>query len=416
MILFKTTIHMYNISMTVNDSVLLSHLVSDFTVSIRDSVWGDMLFTPALAAFYRHPQVHKLDRIRQLGPVSLVYPAAVHTRLSHSLGVCDISRRILISLLRNGCRNLTKTGINSFLCAALLHDLGHFPFAHSLKDVVKRSHESLGTEIIKNDSSLLKLIREAGADPDTVCSVICPEENPTDNPETVFYQHLLSGALDPDKLDYLCRDAYHCGVPYGVQDVAYITGHLYAKNSRPALKSANKASVEHLLFSKYLMYKNVYWHSATRCATAMVKNAVKFALRDGVIKEEDLYFLDDDEFSRLCASKDYKPFELVKLSLSGNLYNTNYEEQCPGDLDEGVIEELKEKTRKLAGSSCEDYQVIVDVPEKISFETDISIIGTDGKVRPFREADELFSETGVAYAFTKTLRKVRVYSPFEGRI
>ncbi len=406
---------MYNSSMTVNDSILLSYLVSDFTVSVRDPLWGDMLFTPALSAFYRHPQMRKLDRIRQLGPVSLLYPGAVHTRFSHSLGVCDISRRMLISLLRNGCRHLTKTGINSFLCAALLHDLGHFPFAHSLKDVVSRSHESLGTEIIRGDRELKELIKNAGADVDTVCCIICPEENPVTDPETIFYQHLLSGALDPDKLDYLSRDAYYCGVPYGVQDVSYITEHMYALDSRPALKITNAASVEHLLFSKYLMYKNVYWHSATRCATAMVKNAVKMALSDNVIKEEDLYFLDDAEFLKLCESKKYKPFELVTLSSSGLLYNTNCERQCPGDLSDDEIEELRKNAASLAPGRSEKYQIIVDVPERISFETDISIIGTDGKVRPFYSADELFSETGVAYAFTKTLRKVRVYTPFEGK-
>lgn len=401
-------------NMTVNDSILLSYLVSDFTVSIRDPLWGDMLFTPELAAFYRHPQMRKLDRIRQLGPVSLLYPGAVHTRLSHSLGVCDISRRMLISLLRNGCRHLTKTGINSFLCASMLHDLGHFPFAHSLKDVVSRSHESLGTEIIRKDKSLKELILNAGADVDTVCSIICPEENPVTDQEIIFYQHLLSGALDPDKLDYLCRDAYYCGVPYGVQDVSYITEHMYALDSRPALKISTVSSVEHLLFSKYLMYKNVYWHSATRCATAMVKSAVKAAIEDHVIKEEDLYYLDDYEFLKLCDSKNYKPFELVKLSSQGLLYNTNCERQCPGDLSEEELEELKSKAASLNPAKCESYEIIVDVPERISFETDIAIIGTDGKARPFYKADELFSETSVAYAFTKTLRKVRVYTPFEG--
>ena len=117
-------------------SSLSNYLVSDFTLTMRDPVWGDMLFTPQLINIIRHPQFQKLARIKQLGPVSLVYPGAVHTRLSHCLGVYHTSRRILMALLRNGEPGLTKTGVNSFLVSALLHDIGHFPFAHSLKDVV----------------------------------------------------------------------------------------------------------------------------------------------------------------------------------------------------------------------------------------------------------------------------------------
>lgn len=398
--------------MTINNSNLLSYLVSDFTISIRDPLWGDMLFTPSLAAFYQHPQMQKLGRIKQLGPVSLLYPGAVHNRLSHSLGVCTIARKMLISLLRNGCSNLTFEGINSFLCAAMLHDIGHFPYAHSLKDVVSRSHESLAVDLIKNDKSLSKLIKEANADIDVVCSIISPEDVKAPNKETEFYQHLLSGALDPDKLDYLCRDAYYCGVPYGVQDVSYIVEHIIASDNRPALFLANAASIEHLLFSKYLMYKNVYWHRATRSATAMVKQAIIYALNDNIIKEQDLYYLDDYQFITLCNKKNYKPFELIEMAQSGHLYNTNWELSCPKNISLQVRKEITEKALKIANKRCEDYQVILDVPESISFESDILLVDSaTGNVNSFKDVDELFCKSAVSSHFSSTLRKMRIYSP-----
>ncbi|MCF0237191.1 MAG: HD domain-containing protein [Sphaerochaetaceae bacterium] len=399
--------------MTIKNSTILEYLISDFTVSIKDPLWGDMLFTPQMAKFYQTPEFQKLGRIRQLGPaVSLLYPGALHNRLSHSLGVCTISRRILISLIRKNCVNLTKVGVNSFLVASLLHDLGHFPYAHSLKDVVTRTHESLATDLIRNTKNLKNIINDCGADLEMVCNIIDPQgakEEP--DSETKFYQHLLSGALDPDKLDYLCRDAYFCGVPYGVQDVSYIVEHIIATDNRPALFSSNMASVEHLLFSKYLMYKNVYWHKATRSATAMVKKAVKCALTDEVIKEEDLFFIDDEEFINLCNSKDYEPFSLITKVRNGKLFQPVLELSYGNSFSTNDRIELETTALEKAKGKCKSFEVIVDIPEPISFETDILLLDQNGNKTPFSQADDLFKGKEVSEAFTKALRKIRVFSP-----
>lgn len=81
--------------------------------------------------FWREPEFQKLSRIRQLGPTHLIYPGAVHTRLSHSIGVYAIARRMLLVLMKDQQNAITSrcslTGVRSFLVAALLHDLGHFP-------------------------------------------------------------------------------------------------------------------------------------------------------------------------------------------------------------------------------------------------------------------------------------------------
>ncbi len=390
---------------------ITNYLFSCFSETIRDPLWKDVLFTPQILKITEHPQFRKLSGIRQLGPASLIYPGAVHTRLSHCIGVFHIGRKILLTLLKQGDFRFSETGVNSFLCACLLHDLGHFPFAHSLKDVVKRTHESLATDIITGDEDLSALIRDAGADIRQVCMIIDSDYGETNDRETLLFQNLLSGALDPDKLDYLCRDAYFCGVPYGIQDVSWITEHIMNVDVYPALSVKNAASIEHLLFSKYLMYRNVYWHEKTRCATAMVRSAVVNALKDGILEEQDLYFLDDEQFMTLCRSKNYKPFKLIEQSKSGQLLYTNRTFSCPESFTENDrLIYLKDAIEKLK-DRCPEYSVIVDVPEPISFESNLKLVNENGNVTVFSETDNVFATENVSRAFTKTLRKIRIYSP-----
>jgi HD superfamily phosphohydrolase len=115
---------------------ILDHLENDYTEPIRDPVWKHIYVSRPLLRILALEQFQKLDRIRQLGPAYLVYPGATHTRRSHSLGVFHIARRMITTLVRkNRVVDITLEGVKSFLCAALLHDIGHYPFAHSLKDL-----------------------------------------------------------------------------------------------------------------------------------------------------------------------------------------------------------------------------------------------------------------------------------------
>jgi HD superfamily phosphohydrolase len=132
----------------------LSSLYTHYNVSIRDPLWKDILLSEELKRIYLTPAVQKLGRIKQLGPTFHLYPGAVHTRLDHSLGVYHISYTILTNLLRQALSRgeetiLSEEGMRTFLCAALLHDIGHFPFAHSLKELPLRSHEAIASSLIE---------------------------------------------------------------------------------------------------------------------------------------------------------------------------------------------------------------------------------------------------------------------------
>ena len=117
-------------------------------------------------------------------------------------------------------------GVKAFLCAALLHDIGHYPFAHSLKDLSVEPHESLAAKEIVG--GLARVIRESvGVEPQAVAAIIDRGSGYRGSVNVGFFWKILSGVLDPDKLDYLNRDAFFCGVPYGIQDVDFILEEVF---------------------------------------------------------------------------------------------------------------------------------------------------------------------------------------------
>ena len=108
---------------------------------------------------------------------------------------------------------------------------------------------------------------------------------------------LVSGPIDVDKLDYLSRDATMCGVPYGVIDVDRLLTSLTVGPNGLGLHPKGFAALESLLFAKYQMYRNVYWHHAVRSATAMFKRLVRRAIAAGRVSADDVALATDDGLS-----------------------------------------------------------------------------------------------------------------------
>jgi HD superfamily phosphohydrolase len=401
----------------MSSSELLGFLASDFTEPIRDPLWGTIFLSPGLERIATSIPFAKLGRIKQLGPAFLVYPGATHTRRAHSIGVFHMARRLAWALAAKGRVDFcTREGLQSYLVAALCHDLGHFPFAHSLKELPLAAHEELTARELLAEP-LRGLVLAAGADPEAAAAIVDEGRPDRGNREVRFFRGLLSGVLDPDKLDYLSRDAFFCGVPYGIQDIDFALQRVtVGPGDALAIEERGLMSVECLLFSKYLMYRSVYWHKGVRAATAMIKKAVLLALREGVLAPEDLYGLDDDGFYAKLRSIDFAPFALAQAVFEGRLGESildlpfdEGDERHRSLLDLGERLRIEESIAAKAGLGSLD--LVIDVPERISFETDLPVIGerSSGE-RRFSESSTVFSPPVVA-GFATSLRRLRVFAP-----
>jgi len=397
------------------DMTIEASLAENYSHPVRDVLWGHVYMTDEFAQLAESAPFMRLCRILQLGPVYLAYPGATHTRASHSIGVYHIGRRLLQNLAERGADSwLSPQGVKSFLAACLLHDLGHFPYTHSLKELPLTSHESLTGAIILKEP-MKSLTGSTGADPQFTAAIIDKEmkvEGGGNGTELFFYRRLLSGALDPDKLDYLNRDARYCGVPYGAQDVDFILSRLIPDKERGTdIDSRLIPNVESVLFSKYLMYRTVYWHRQVRSATAMVKKALINGLNAGIFTNEELYNLDDYSLFGLLGRK--TGCHLTESVREGKIYSTAAEipyEQAkkPGIMDIQIRSQMEKKlTERLnrAGIPLNEDDIIIDIPEPVSLETGL-FVADEGC--SFSNSSSAF-KTETVNSFIKTLYTIRVF-------
>jgi uncharacterized protein len=271
---------------------------------IRDPLWDNIRVDhPALLALDT-PAVQRLRYIRQVGHSFLVYPGATHTRFEHALGAYHLTRRALAALEEQGeLGPATKEDCLAVRMAALLHDIGHYPFSHALEEAGFPSHETLG--VAKLSQGLLgeRLIQIGGRDfPGSVGALITGTSRSP-------LQGLISGSIDLDKIDYLSRDARMCGVPYGTVDVDRLLSSLTLLEVGPGrfevgVQEKGVSALESLLFAKYQMYRNVYWHHAVRSATCMFKRAVRIAVRAGNATMQGIAEATDDGLMELLITRD----------------------------------------------------------------------------------------------------------------
>ena len=218
----------------------------------------------------------RLSSVSQLGLVSLVYPGAVHSRFEHSLGVYRNALLVLERLTAQAeFRELcSPPDCEAFLAAALLHDVGHYPYAHLIEDMRLpglRRHELLAADCLGDEAVRGVLEREFGIEPAAVLRLLAKDYR---TPGERLLGSMLSGPIDIDKLDYLDRDSMHAGVPYGRNfDSQRLISQLCVDAERQRLAITQKATTaaEMMVFARYVMFREVYWHHAVRAATAMLQ-------------------------------------------------------------------------------------------------------------------------------------------------
>ena len=253
---------------------------------IRDPLWNNIRVEPLALELIDTPAFQRLRYVRQLGLAFLVYPGASHSRFEHALGTYHLARRALLLLEERGDLSaIDERARAEVRMAALLHDIGHYPFSHALEEIGALSHEEVARPLI-HDGAIGALLRRALGD-DAPARIVELIRGQSASP----LQGLISGSLDLDKIEYLRRDAHMCGVPYGEIDADRLMNAMVivqSQSSQPKAQSRTigiqekgLSAVESLLFAKYQMYRNVYWHHAVRSATAMYKRLVSDALDMG---------------------------------------------------------------------------------------------------------------------------------------
>lgn len=223
-------------------------------VRVSDQVIWDLIATP---------EVQRLRRIKQLGTTNLTFHGAEHSRFNHSLGVYEITRRIIQKIEDKPEWNKDERLV--CLCAALLHDLGHGPFSHSFEKVFNLNHESFTSQIILGSTGVNKVLSKVSIDfPEKVAAVI----DKTYEDKLVI--SLISSQIDADRMDYLLRDAYYTGVSYGNFDMERILRVMRPTEDQIVVKSTGMHAIEDYIMSRYQMYWQVYFHPVTRSAEVIL--------------------------------------------------------------------------------------------------------------------------------------------------
>lgn len=254
-------------------------------------------------------EFRRLARISQLGLVSLVYPAAIHTRFEHCLGVYRLALLYLKQLAHDErfARSVDPGKVEVFIAAALLHDLGHWPFCHPIEDIrlpSVPSHELFANSFLLEGEVADILRHDWDVNPRDVVALL--SEKPRDAAGKILAS-MLSGPIDIDKMDYLFRDSLHAGVPYGRHfDQQRLLGSLCLNAAGDGLAVADKGktAAELMVFARYVMFSEVYWHHSVRAATAMLQRA--FYLLHGQLDLDPLFRTTEhemiDELRRVAAN------------------------------------------------------------------------------------------------------------------
>ncbi|MCK5688506.1 HD domain-containing protein [Myxococcota bacterium] len=344
-------------------------------ISIQDPVHGTIEVTPAEIKLIDSMAFQRLRHIKQLGFTELAFPGATHSRYTHSLGAMHMATRIAERVL--GELNLGKEDFTrlreTVRLAMLFHDLGHAPMSHVSEQVMPQvsalkidewgvgdsnrqaSHEDYTVKLLV-DSELTQLIEkqmgDIGVSGARLAALISGREPPGDKGAfkvdgvnlLPILSQLVSSELDADRMDYLRRDAYYAGVPYGAFDHEWLVRNITAVQHEGqwvmALLHKGVWAFEDFLLSRYHMFLAVYYHHTAIGFDQMLGRfyaETEYQLPadvDAYVQADDVQLIGD-----LRASKN----EWARLVVERRPYRLALETH--GYSDEDVSDEVSKKLR-----------------------------------------------------------------------
>ncbi len=271
----------------------------------RDPIHGMIEVSDQEIKLISHPTFQRLRYIHQLGTSYLVYHGADHCRFGHSLGVMQLISRAMDSLHRRGyldslCESEFKRLRQIARLIGLLHDVGHGPFSHVGEDSglypEMTDFHGRGTDIGHEVYTRLLVRDHFGTIIDeefkhldiTRNDILMFLSGRVSDKRYHFLKSLISGQLDADRMDYLLRDSYYCGVQYGKYDLHRIldTMCICCPDQESdfgwqlGIESDGIHAVEEFIFARYWMFIQVYFHKTRRIYDYYLVNHVKSMLRD----------------------------------------------------------------------------------------------------------------------------------------
>lgn len=302
-----------------------------FTIKIRDPIHGTLQLSRDEVALVDHPAYQRLRTIKQLGLADLAFPGATHTRYSHGLGTMHIAARMFTSLAEEfGLYGPDqKRLLQTVRLASLFHDLGHAPLSHTTEAFMpnaselelgewlegaptrRASHEDYTLKILTG-STLTEVIRQrfsdSGVEPEDVATLIAGRA-PSKAVRARFraggrdwmplMRQIVSSELDADRMDYLLRDSYFAGVPYGRYDHEWLV-----ENIRPVendgilylgLDARASFAFEDYLLSRYHMFMSVYFHHIPISYEVMLKRFHEDSFNELVVPADVEGYLEFDD-------------------------------------------------------------------------------------------------------------------------
>jgi len=266
---------------------------------VRDAVHGDIELDPLEVECLATAEMQRLRGVKQLGTASLVYPTAVHTRFEHSLGTNHVAKRILDGLAEASGRRVSPADRTLVGLAALLHDVTHVPYGHTLEDerrvFPRHDDDPERLDALLEGGRLGAILRREGLARDVRRLL----ESPPTALERPFLGSVVRDTICADLLDYLRRDAFFCGFSqhYDARLYRYLRvkdGRLYFEVMKEGrLRPDALTEVVNLLRLRYMLSERVYYHHTKIAAGAMISRAVEHAVANG-FRKSDLYALRDD--------------------------------------------------------------------------------------------------------------------------
>ena len=123
---------------------------------VRDPLWNNIGLDETALRLIDTRAFQRLRYVRQLGLAYLVYPGATHTRFEHALGTYHLAGRTHALLAQRGDLEGVAREESGLVCAAaLLHDIGHYPFSHALEEIGAPHHEDVARALLLDPHILI---------------------------------------------------------------------------------------------------------------------------------------------------------------------------------------------------------------------------------------------------------------------